>query len=530
MLRAPLRPLLLAATFLVGGLVLSGCDISDFGDLNDDPTSPNQVDADLLVSRAIAYGTLRYTTYQRSQHLFGNMYAQYFANLNPDFTTTDRYQSAPPYNAWATSLWRMTYASRGGIENIGENVENSGINIQLAINQTRDNPQKVNITSQAKIWKVYLLHRVTDAWGSVPYSEAFEGLEGNRTPTYDEQEAIYRAMLDTLDAAAERLDPSIQGDRFRLGSADLLYDDDLTKWRRFANSLRLRLALRAAEAAQSLAEQHATDALSDEVMQNNDDSARRRSTEGGDFITRNPLSIIEGFGDDRLSETLIDTLRALDDPRLPVYADTIATFGRRQDTLAFRGLPNGLSGGTLSGVQAFNYSTLGPRLRREDAPVPVLLYPEVKFLQAEAALRGWGSGTARDHYEEGVRASLAMYDVPTSEQNDYLVQPGVAWNGGGSDAAKLEQIITQKWIALFTQGLEMWAEYRRTGFPDLNPIPGDGQTGGAVPSRILYPNVERTTNTENVRDAAESIGGDALTTDLWWDQERSDLVRSDGSE
>lgn len=530
MLRAPLRPLLLAATLLAGGLALSGCDIGDFGDLNDDPTSPNRVDADLLVSRAIAYGTLRYTTYQRSQHLFGNMYAQYFANLNPDFTTTDRYQSAPPYNAWATSLWRMTYASRGGIENIGENVENSGINIQLAINQTRDNPQKVNITSQAKIWKVYLLHRVTDAWGSVPYSEAFEGLEGNRTPVYDGQRAIYRAMLDTLDVAAERLDPSIQGDRFRLGSADLLYNDALIKWQRFANSLRLRLAIRVAEAAPDLAEQHVSDAVTSETMQGNDDAARRGSTAGGDFITRNPLSIVVGFNDDRLSKTLIDTLQALDDPRLPVYADTIPTFGIQQDTLAFRGLPNGLSGGVLSGLQAFKYSELSSRLSREDAPVPVLRYPEVKFLQAEAALRGWGSGPAQAHYEEGIRASLERYGIPPSDRDDYLAQPGVSWSADASDAAKLEQIITQKWLALFTQGLEMWAEYRRTGYPDLNSVPAEGQTGGAVPSRILYPNVEQTTNTQNVRDAAERIGGDAMTTDLWWDQERSDLVRSDGSE
>jgi hypothetical protein len=157
-------------------------------------------------------------------------------------------------------------------------------------------------------------------------------------------------------------------------------------------------------------------------------------------------------------------------------------------------------------------------------------YAEVKFLQAEAALRGWGSGSAQAHYEEGIRASLAYYDVPASARDDYLSQPGVAWNAGGSGAAQLEQIITQKWIALFTQGLELWAEYRRTGYPTLQPIPTDGQTGGAVPSRMLYPNVERTTNTQNVEDAAQQIGGDAMTTDLWWDQERSDLVRSDGSE
>ncbi|MFP4228566.1 MAG: SusD/RagB family nutrient-binding outer membrane lipoprotein [Salinivenus sp.] len=523
------RSLTISAVVLGVALLATGCDIGDFGDTNEDPTRATEVDAQLLVTRSLAYGTLRYDAYQRSQHLLGNLYSQHFANFAPSFPT-GRYESSAPYDDWVTSFWNATYAAYGGGENVGENVSNAGVNIQIAIDQTEDDPEMVNINAQARIWKVYLLHRITDAWGDVPYSEAFAGLEGNTSPSYDPQEDIYRDMLNTLESAAQNLDSSIQGDRFRLGDADLLFDDDLSKWRRFANALRLRLAMRVAEAAPDLAEQHVQAVTQEgELMQSNDDSARRPTTSGGDFITQNPLSVISTFEDDRVSETVVDTLKALDDPRLPVYADTIgAAF---QDSVAFRGLPNGLDSGTLSELQGFRYSAAGETVTAPDFPVPVLLYPEVKFLEAEAALRGWGSGSAEAHYEEGIQASLAMYDITDSQVvDDYLAQPGVEWDASGSDAEKLEQIITQKWIALFSQGLEMWAEFRRTGYPDLRPIPGEGETGGAVPSRLLYPDIEQTTNTENVNAASDRIGGDQMTTDVWWDQERSSLVRSDGSE
>lgn len=529
MLFAKRRIFGLLALLIGGSVLLTACDIGDFGDLNENPTTATNVEADLLVSRSIAYGTLRYDVYQRSQHLFGNLYAQYFANFAPSFPT-GRYESVPPYDDWATSLWNATYAAFGGGSNVGENVSNAGVNAEIAIRQTQDDPQMTNITAQARIWKVFLLHRVTDAWGDVPYSQAFGGLEGNTTPTYDRQEDIYQNMLSTLETAVQNLDPGITDARFRLGSADLLFDDDLTKWRRFGNSLRLRLAMRVSEAAPTLAEQHVNDVLTNgEVMQDVDDSAQRPTTAGGDFVTQNPLSVITNFDDDRISATLVDTLKALDDPRLPVYADTIA--GAFADTVNFRGLPNGLSAGTLSGLQGFRYSKLGDPLRAPDAPVPVLLYPEVKFLEAEAALRGWGPGSAEQHYREGVTAALALYGItdPQTQQN-YLQQPEVAWNAGGSDAAKLEQIITQKWLATFSQGFQAWAEYRRTGYPDLRPIPQPGETGGAVPSRLLYPSIEQTTNTQNVNAASQRIGGNSLTTDVWWDQEQSELVASDGSE
>lgn len=493
---------------------VGGCD---FGSINDDPTAPNTIDPKPLFTRSLVYGTLRYDVYQRSQHLFGNMYAQYAANLQPNFPT-DRYEAGGAYDDWAEAFWNTSYASYGGIANVGENVSNPGINLQEVIELTADDPQMVNMNAIARIWQVWLLHRVTDAWGDVPFSEAYSGDEGNRTPAYDAQEQIYRDMLSTLDDAVAAIDPSIQEGGFRFGEADVLFDDDLTKWRRFGNSLRLRLAMRVSGVAPSLAEDHVRDVVSGgELMQSNDDSARMiMGTSEGQFINTNPLSIITGFGDDRVSEMVVQTLEDRNDPRLPVYADTTVIFPR--DGVLYRGLPNGLSATELNGIQAFRYSRLGDPIREPDYPVSVMLYPEVEFLLAEAALRGWASGGEEQHYRAGIEASLAMHGfTDPATVTDYLQESNVQYPSGGSREERLEAIITQKWIAIYMQGFEAWAEYRRTGYPDLIQIPNDGATGGEVPSRILYPNVEQTLNTRNVREATQRIGGDALTTPVWWD-------------
>ena len=505
---------LLLATGTVLVLVASpSCDLGDFDDLNDDPTRASEISPQFLFTRSLVYGTLRYDVYQRSQHLLGSMYAQYMANLVPNWPT-DRYETGGPYDDWVTAFWQTSYASYGGIQFVGENVNNTAVNIEEVIRLTDGDPDFININAQARIWRVYLFHRVTDAWGDVPYSEALRGRDGERTPAYDPQEAIYRDMLATLDAAVRDLDAAVTSPGFRLGDADVLLADDLDAWARFGNALRLRLAMRTSEVAPDLARENAAAAIAAGLPESNLQSVRLLTgTAEGRFVNRNPLSIIAGFENDRVSETLVERLKALGDPRLFVYADS--TLNRR-DPVRMRGLPNGLDAAALSQVRRADYSRLGETLRADDWPVPVLTYPEVAFLQAEAALRGWTSERAGDHYERGVRASFEMYGLADSA-DAYLAQPGVAWDDGADDDAKRGAILTQKWIALFTQGLEAWADVRRTGSPQLAPVSLGGATGGAVPARLLYPREEFNVNTENVEAAAARIGGDRITTRVWWD-------------
>jgi hypothetical protein len=242
-------------------------------------------------------------------------------------------------------------------------------------------------------------------------------------------------------------------------------------------------------------------------------------TAEGRFVNRNPLHVINLFEDDRVSATMVDRLRALEDPRLGIFADSVLA---RNQPFPYRGLQNGLGSAELGRIRRQEFSKLGWRLRRESAPVPVMLYAESAFLRAEAALRGWGPGTAQEWYEEGIRASMQHFGVTDAAAIDaYLARPGVAFAEADTDEARLERIITQKWIALFTDGFEAWAEYRRTGYPRLQPIPTPGETDGAVPSRVLYVQEEYNTNRANVEAAAARIGGDRMTTRVWWDTGRA---------
>jgi hypothetical protein len=495
-------------------LLLKGCDPSDFGDLNEDPTRASEISPQFLFTRSLVYGSLRYDVYQRGQHLFGSMYAQHFANLIPTWPT-DRYESGGVYDDWATAFWRSSYASYGGIQFVGENVSNFGINNEHVLRLTAGRPEMLNMNAQARIWKAFYFHRITDMWGDVPYSEAFRGDEGILTPRYDTQEEIYRDLLRLLREAAADINPTPGPQTVRMGSADVLYGDDLQRWRRFANSLRLRLAMRLSEVDPDLARQNVQEALAGGVMETLEQSARlRMGTTEGRFVNRNPLAVIQLFDDDRVSALMVDKLVERQDPRLQVYADSIEA---RRDPVRFRGLPNGLSAADLSGIRRVNYSKLGLTVRGDNWPVPLLTYPEVRFLQAEAALRGWGPGTPREHYEAGIRASMNMYGIMNSGAIDtYLQRLNVAYPEAGSFEEQLEAIITQKWIALFTDGFEAWAEVRRTGYPRLRPVDG-GATGGQLPRRVLYVREEYNTNASNVQAAANRIGGDTMLSRVWWD-------------
>lgn len=495
-------------------LFISGACTDDFSRINTDPTRTTEVPPEMLFTRALVYGALRYDVYQRGKDLYGNRYSQYLANIQPGWGT-DRYETRQD---WLTAFWKASYSD-------------FGINIQRAIDMTADDPEMVNLNAQARIWRAFTMHRVTDFWGDVPY---FNALEGDLQPAYDPQEDIYRHMLEDLKAAVDQLD---EANSVRTGPADVLFHDDLDKWRRFGNSLRLRLAMRVSYADPGLAQSHVSEVLNEGfIMTDNSHTAKLETDPGagtGDLVHENPMYWIFRFDEYRVSKTMIDMLQEKDDPRLPVYA-------RRSGRGQFVGLPNGLSDTQLGDrdYSPRNFSIHGEYFVQQETPIPFVTYPEVKFLEAEAALRGWGPGSAADHYEQGIRASIDFLNqghrevlgetedvIPQDEINDYLSHPEVAYNAGGSFEEQLEQIITQKWLAIYGQGLEAWAEIRRTGYPELNPImaPGGGETDGQLPRRVRYPIEEQGLNPDNLREAIDRQGGNPGNFDLhpthrmWWD-------------
>ncbi len=481
------------ARYIALSLLLAGTSCTDkFEEINTDPRTATAIGPNLLFTGALRSGTLNYTFYQIGQNLHADMYAQYFANNAPDFQT-DRYESNP---GWIATFWNEYYS-------------NFIINTQEAIRLASQDPQAINKVAQARIWRTWLFHRVTDYWGDVPYSEAGRALNGTVRPKYDPQEEIYTDMLKELKEAADQLDPA---QPVRYGSADILFNDNLDRWRKFANSLRLRLALRISNANPPLARQVVSEVMTqNNLISSNAEDARMVTFPTGQFINRNPLAILFNFNEFRVSKTMVDLLTSLNDPRLPVYAAPVAG----TDPPVYRGLQNGLNAVQLGQAEnaRANFSGMGATIRAEGAPIDILTYPEVLFLQAEGALKGWGPGDAKKFYEDGIRASMNRRGITSAQAiNDYLAQPAVAYNG------TLEQIITQKWLALYPNGFEAWAEYRRTGFPRLLPIPNQGETGGQVPNRVRYPAAEQSLNRENYEAAVARQGPDVMTTKVWWDR------------
>lgn len=505
--------------FFTSVLILAGACTKDFEEMNVSPIglTEERIDEDILFTRAQLYGALRYSEFQRAQMLYTQHYIQWYSVSVPYFET-DRYITR---NDWATAYWEAAYAD-------------FGMQIQQVINITAEDPDKINENAIARIWKVFIVHRITDFWGDVPYSEAWTG---DLTPAYDTQEAIYIDMLSELEAAVEQFDPSASES---FGDNDLIYGGDIDNWIKFANSLRLRLAIRISNVAPDVARAHGEAVLSeDNLISSIEESAIIKY--GRDYGSADenvqPMSWLRRFNEYRVSNTLVDVLLNTNDPRLPLYLDPARTDGQ------YRGLQNGLNPTQIGEINVDEYSRDSDIIANQYAPTGLLIYPEVLFLKAEAALLNWsGAGSdPAEYYEEGIRSSItywlwvyddiksrlpadqatALKDIEITEEaiTDYLDEEEIIY-----DPSKgLEQIITQKWLALVNQGFEAWAEYRRTGFPILNAIPNldnASETGLEVPSRVIYPAQESVAyNRENYLEAIDQQGPDLPTTKVWWDTE-----------
>jgi hypothetical protein len=362
-----------------------------------------------------------------------------------------------------------------------------------------------NIEAVGEIWRSYIFHLVTDLWGDIPYSQALQGEEVITTPVYDMQKDVYAALLQNLKDAAAKLDAGGAG----FGSGDILYDNDFVRWSRFANSLRMRLAMRMVNVDATAARAAFIDAYNAGPFQSNGDNAMMRWVSAP---YQNPIfENWQGRDDHGISATLVDTLKSLNDPRLELYAEPAAQDGQ------YRGLGNGIAVPPLSIAW---YSRIGDLWRADGATTPTALitWSEVLFLEAEAAQRGWISGNAGALYEAGIRANMNQYDAwspanaPTDAEIDaYLQRPRIAYDAANA----LKQIQLQEWIGLFMNGNEAWANWRRTGNPNL--AKGPDLSLSRIPIRFMYPDLEQSLNASNLNAAVQRQGGGLdLTTPVWW--------------
>ena len=361
-----------------------------------------------------------------------------------------------------------------------------------------------NLLGVAKILEAYIFHIMTDTWRDIPFTDALKLSEGILLPKYDKQEDIYPKLLAIL-AEANTLLAANSNDP--LGEGDVLFDGSTTKWRKFGNSLRLRLAMRISGVNSALAKSTVETILgnpgANPVMTSNADNAFFWWP-GSSPYEEPWFADSKGRDDHGMSDLLIDHLKALNDPRLPVYALPAASDGQ------YRGF-------TIGAAQQPNISTIsriGTRFRKDAAGFsPFMRYSEVMFHVAEAAMKGYVTGTtAETAYNKAVEASLLENELSAAAVTAYLT-------GSAKFNNTLDQLYLQEWIALFKQGMEAWSLYRRTGIPRNHYIaPGTTYTGhNSPPFRYPYPLNELTYNEANSKPFVNEVVDDFWGKKMWWD-------------
>lgn len=469
----------------------SACDHFDVS--NDDPDVALNIDRNPeLVLTNFQRNSIR--TAVSSAWSEGNLMAQYGARVV--FTEFDLFN-------WGdqSGLWNTFYIA---------------IRDARVLKDIADASDLPSYKAVALIMESWMFQILTDMYGDIPFSEAVDASNGNISPAYDTQENIYLGLLSKLEEANTILSgqnlPGIKG--------DLVFDGDLLKWRKFANSLRLRVALRLSKAKPSVAEAtiasiyNAPDQFP--VMDSNSDNAVMvflSSNPDAHPVTEESVYRVGSYNEYRISETLEGVLRRYNDPRLEFFADPTAN-SVAEGNPKIDGMKNGIVDGPAyeykggdAYLSKFNISFFFYSPNSNEGRL--MIYPEVAFIFAEAAQRGWIGGNAKVFYEDAIRASFDYWDLEIPDS--YLSQSGVSYDG------QLEQIINQKYIALFYTDFQGFIEFRRTGFPSTI-VPGPDAFYDIYPSRFEYPSKEEVLNASNYDAAVNRQGPDEITTKVWWEK------------
>lgn len=392
---------------------------------------------------------------------------------------------------------------------------------------------QVNLVAEARIWRVYCFSRLTDLYGDIPYSQAAQGYNGSiYKPAYDAQKDIYADMLKELDQAATSLDAS----KATFGAADLIYGGSTDKWKKFAYSLMLRCAMRMTKVDLTSAQSWATKAIAGGVILNDADIAKVPYVGSGQDINKNPMANDLWNNDyiaqngttntegGKYQDVFINYLKANKDPRLGVIS-IVYNSGAADTTSAIqKGMSSGLNAKPADFV---TYSEPNPKtILLLNSPRLVFTAAESYFLLAEAASRGWYStATAASLYQNGIAASMRQWAViggSAGAISDVQINTYINYhpfNATGTLDQKLAQIYTEFWIGIFPDAQEVFATYRRTGYPALVPNNYVGNaTGGKIFRRMLYPISEQNLNAASYAAAIARQGADDFLTRMWWDK------------
>ena len=495
--------------FVLGLIVLSSSCSDDFGDMNTPSDSTTEVEPKFFFN-AMQQEVLQ--NYQRNVNLYPDLYCQYWANTVSGF-------SSPRYDyvdGWIGNQWREHYTR----------------NLRRAIamqDMVGEDPNYVDAIAIKEIWMCYAWSRMTDTYGDIPY---FGAGTGEKVP-YNSQQDIYDDLLKRLDVAINAITGGAEQYAYDDGY-DLIYDGDVVQWQKFGNSLRLRLAMRLSNVDASRAQTEAAAAVNgpNGLLASNADVAKVPLWSKGWYDYLNNMAW--NWNNIRMSKTMSNYLynqsSVGEDPRAPKwFAYQVEGEAKTKEEAGFDiydGIENGynlvpsdsdenfatinLEGGYIDfvgdGAEDFMYC-------------PVMFYSEVLFLQAEAAMRGWISGDANALYKQAVEASMNYVGVDATDADAYVA--GLP-NLSGANESSLKQLITQKWLANFPNGVEAWADFRRTDYPDIT-LPKDGVSGSASVAsgtwvkRVRYPNSAHLNNEANMPSTQNTIETDRMDARLWWD-------------
>ncbi|TWR30269.1 SusD/RagB family nutrient-binding outer membrane lipoprotein [Mucilaginibacter pallidiroseus] len=465
---------------LVSALCTTSCT-KDFKELSVNPNAVEKPLPQALLAQSIT--DIVATNMNRSQRI-QNELMQVTVNMGDGDGKIFRYDVRKAeadylYRNWYLELTNLNDVYRGGVETAS--------------------PTYQAIALICRSWVFSLL---TDTYGDVPFTEANQGKDGLFTPKFDKQQDIYAGMFAQLEEANTLLKTGANV----ASSSDPLFGGNAAKWRKFGNSLYLRLLLRVSAKTElntpaKITEMIDTNPANYPVMASNDDSAILKWTGVSPYVSPFATWRPADWYTPKLASFFVDNLNEWSDPRIGRWA-----------TLAdgeYAGIPSGYQPGQAPPSK----STLLTSLQTEALLGNVMNYSELQFILAEAAAKGWTTKSAKTYYETGATNAISLWNltVPTG----YLGFQKVKWDDTYTLDQKMELIHKQKYYALFFTDLEQWFEYRRTGHPVLPTGPGF-LNGGKMPARLSYPTYVQTSNTANYNAAVAAQGADDINTKVWW--------------
>jgi hypothetical protein len=495
-------------TFLALG-VLSSCEFDKgFEEMNVNPNSAAQVGVATKITKLQTdISGSRYENWRNSL-IYSSTIVQHHAENN--------WWAGDTYNRnddWSFAQWNQAYGGMvKGVQDIIAQLESEG-----------DSGTHMGM---ARIMRVFIFHRITDLYGDCPYSEAGQGyINGILTPKYDSQQDIYMDMLKELEEAVAQ----ISGDG-ALGSADVIFGGSAVHWKAFGNSMMLRLAMRLTQVDAGTAQAWAVKAIGGGTMTSNDHMASVKHGDGSSGRKNGHGEVFDVDQGSRISTSFMSRMNG--DPRKTRLF--MRNADKNQDAANLIGMKNGLKNEPYTDLDGNDipaagdttvYAMAATELQSITAPMVLQTYAEVEFLKAEAAIRGWISSSDKAHYEAGVTAGMQMLEgiygttpISGAEISTFLAGDG-AYKSGGSVGERWEQVMDQYFIATYLNEYEAYANWRRSGFPNITATRHPGSyTNGQFMVRMIYPTAESGSNAANYAAAVANQGPDTYTTSLWWDK------------